>query len=238
MINKRIVDKNREAWREFIAPVASKLKLADGKTIAPVSEKITMQLTMLDANLKEHTCTFTALVMEMDGLDFIIGLYDIIDKYGELYLEIISRAVAKRASEKAEEADQVATLSDYGDIKTNLQPGDMLRWSGGDDDGSPESEECPTPCSFTAALHFMETGYDEALEKYKSQIEEHVEKTFLNHKGVRELLLSDLAIDRFVPKEWTGLQGFETLELDFKDTLPAEHPVRSRPINPRLFEHS
>jgi hypothetical protein len=86
---------------------------------------------------------------------------------------------------------------------------------------------------------FMETGYDEALKLYYSQFESHVQPDFLAHPGVEELLRSDLALRRFVPKEWTGLVGdWGKLSLEFKDTFPDSHRVSSRPINPRLFEHA
>ena len=49
---------------------------------------------------------------------------------------------------------------------------------------------------------------------------------------------SDLCVDRFVPKEWTGIQGFPPLDLQVKDDFPAFHKVRSRPINPRLYRHA
>ena len=84
----------------------------------------------------------------------------------------------------------------------------------------------------------METTHDEALKVYLSQFESHVQSDFLAHPGVIELLKSDLAVGRFVPREWTGLRGFTPLELEFKDTLPETHRVHSRPNNPRLFEHA
>ena len=42
--------------------------------------------------------------------------------------------------------------------------------------------------------------------------------------------------NRFVPREWVGIAGFEPLELQWRDTFPESHPVRSRPINQRLWE--
>jgi hypothetical protein len=213
----------------------------------------------------------------MAELDFIVGLYDIVEKFGYIFVELIQRAIEgnKSQQESGTIANTISTLScdvDVGmrttgdrpharshpdccspDIPLNhdgkeiefsdlpdskLEQGDTFRWTNGDDDGSPEGEECPDPCSFTGALQFMEVSFEEALDKYLNQFEEHVQAEFLAFPGVRELLESEVAVRCFVPKEWKGLKGFEPLELDFKDTLPAEHPVRSRPINPRLFEHS
>ena len=39
-------------------------------------------------------------------------------------------------------------------------------------------------------------------------------------------------------KEWTGIQGFPPLDLQVKEDFPPFHKVRSRPINPRLYEHA
>ena len=41
-----------------------------------------------------------------------------------------------------------------------------------------------------------------------------------------------------MPKEWTGIQGFPPLDLQVKEDFPPFHKVRSRPINPRLYEHA
>jgi len=47
-----------------------------------------------------------------------------------------------------------------------------------------------------------------------------------------------LCVDRFVPKEWTGIQSFPPLDLQVKENFPPFHKVRSRPINPGLYEHA
>ena len=107
-----------------------------------------------------------------------------------------------------------------------------------------------------------------------------------DYEPLQDLLRSDLAIDRFVPREWVGIAGVRTtesavesdpegagrvpedavrgpegtgwvpaieelsaeevgrvadttgepLELQWKETFPESHPVRSRPINQRLWE--
>jgi len=53
-----------------------------------------------------------------------------------------------------------------------------------------------------------------------------------------ELRKSDLAVDSFVPREWTGIKGFPPLDLQAKSDFLSIHKVRSRPINPRLYDHA
>ena len=65
---------------------------------------------------------------------------------------------------------------------------------------------------------------------------EHVGSALRDYEPLQDLLRSDLAVDRFVPREWVGIAGFEPLELQWKETFPESHPVRSRPINQRLWE--
>jgi hypothetical protein len=36
--------------------------------------------------------------------------------------------------------------------------------------------------------------------------------------------------------EWKGLLGFPPLELEWKTNFPECHPVRARPINPKLWD--
>jgi hypothetical protein len=168
----------------------------------------------------------------MNDLDVIVGLYDIIDKFSDLFLQFIQKAVETHNKNTGLHALEAGEASP---CESELAPGAVIQWSNGDDDGAPENEECPDPCSFTGPLYYMETGHQEALDLYYSQFETHVEPDFLNHPGVKELLKSELATNRFVPKEWTGLKGFPPLKLRFKETLPDSHPVRARPVNPRLF---
>ena len=47
---------------------------------------------------------------------------------------------------------------------------------------------------------------------------------------------SDLAVDRFVPREWTGIRGFAPLDLKMLEDFPESMRVRARPINQRLYE--
>ena len=92
--------------------------------------------------------------------------------------------------------------------------------------------------AFGPVLAFMETTYDEARAEYFNMLKDHVGKQLVRCPQFVNILKSDLCVDRFVPKEWTGIQGFPPLDLQVKDDFPPFHKVRSRPINPRLYEHA
>ena len=239
LISKKLVDARREEWKDSIQETRQTLKLGDSETKKRVSESIEIELTVLDRELKQHTATLKALVWDMEDLDLIVGLDDCLSEFGDFYLELVKNGVADAKLKK--ETGLTASLQRDSELPpTDMKNGDIRQWSNSDDDGSPEADECPEPCSFTSALQFMEQSHEEALEKYYSQFEEHVHPEFLAYPGVKELLKSPMATGCFVPQDWKGLVdvGFGPLELDFMDTLPAEHPVRSRPINPRLFENT
>ena len=75
----------------------------------------------------------------------------------------------------------------------------------------------------------MEGDYEDSRKEYFSLLDSHVGKHLSRFTEFMNLLKSDLAVDRFVPKEWTGIQGFPSLDIQVKDNFPAFHKVRSRP---------
>ena len=104
-----------------------------------------------------------------------------------------------------------------------------------------ESEEelnTEVPCSFTEALNFMEVTHEEALKVYEESLEKHIGDLLKSSTRLRAILESDMAKTVFVPKEWTGIKGFPDLDLKFKPSFPESHRVRSRPINPNLYENA
>ena len=84
----------------------------------------------------------------------------------------------------------------------------------------------------------METSYEEARTEYFQMLKAHVGELLSGCSKFKAILESDLCIDCFVPREWTGIQGFPPLDLQVKEDFPPFHKVRSRPINPRLYEHA
>ena len=197
MISKRLVDANRREWQPYLKRIRTSVKLGGTKAQQDVNEQLTLSLKVIDFNLQKHTATFKAHVWDMEELDMIVGLYDIIDKFSDLFIQFITNGVKEHLRRKDSDQRSLNSLhvETVIDIESSMAPGEMIRWCNGDDNGAPENEECPDPCSFTAPLYYMETGHEEALKTNFSLFETHVQPDFLAHPGVRELLESDLPVD-------------------------------------------
>ena len=79
------------------------------------------------------------------------------------------------------------------------------------------------PVAFGPVLAFMETSYEDARTEYFDMLEAHIGNLLSGCPEFGVILQSDLCVDRFVPKEWTGIQGFPPLDLQVKDDFPAFH---------------
>ena len=71
----------------------------------------------------------------------------------------------------------------------------------------------------------MEMSYEEAKETYLKMLEDHIGPLLADCQEIRDILRSDLAMDRYVPKEWSGIKGFPPWDLETRDDLPAFHKV-------------
>eukprot|EP01037_Dinobryon_pediforme_P048642 gene48642-biopygen16541 len=123
-------------------------------------------------------------------------------------------------------------------LETDMRPGDIRLWSQGEVEESAEEEGTPMPVAFGPVLAFMETTYEDARKEYLGMLQDHVGELLAGCPEFMEILRSELCMDRFVPKEWTGIQGFPPLDLQVKEDFPPFHKVRSRPVNPRLYENA
>jgi len=123
-------------------------------------------------------------------------------------------------------------------LGTDMRPGDVRLWSKGEVKKSPEEIETPAPVVFGPVLAFMKIRYEEARTEYFQILVAHVGELLSGYSKFKAILESDLFVNRFVPRIWTGIQGFPPLDLQIKEDFPPFHKVRSRPINPRLYEHA
>ena len=197
-------------------------RLADQRTKIETSEIIRGELSFVADDGETHYTGFVeAIVWTMPGMDFIVGLPDIAKNYVDLLTSMLQSG-----------GDMLSGL------ETDMREGDIRLWSDGEVEESPEELDTPMPVSFEPVLAFMETGYDEARSEYFKLLESHVGDQLSSCDKFLQLLKSDIAVDRFVPREWTGITGFPPLDLQVKDDFPQFHKVRSRPINPRLYEHA
>ena len=220
-INEDIVEKHREEWSDKIKPHKSWVRLADQKTVVQTKEAIRGVISFVSDGGTEYSGEVDAIVWRMKGLDFILGLPDIVRNFITLFFLMLKQYQLELLGSVQEEC---------------VLPGEVLEWSSGDYEEAPEEAECPIPVAHEPILLFMETTHEEALKAYVDMLEDHIGENLKSCKEFKEILLSELAVERFVPKDWTGIKGFPPLELQFKESLPDTHPVRSRPINPRLYE--
>ena len=220
-ISSELVQKHRDAWKDNIIPYRSVARLADQITKVETTEMVRGSLSFVSDNgEKEYTGVVEAIVWDMPGMDFIVGLPDIVRNYVELLTEMLNGAMYN-----------IMEVSD-------MREGEVKLWSKGEVEESPEEENTPMPVAFGPVLSFMEGDYEDSRKEYFSLLDSHVGEHLSSFTEFMNLLKSDLAVDRFVPKEWTGIQGFPPLDIQVKDNFPAFHKVRSRPINPRLYENA
>jgi len=219
-ISSVLVDNNRESWKDFILPYHSVARLADQKTTVETKEMVRGWLSFVaDDGVTEYAGQVEAIVWVMPGMDFIVGLPDIVSNYVDLLVSVL----------KSE---------NHLNEVTDMREGEVRMWSNGEVEVSPEELDTPDPVAFGPVLAFMETSYEESRKEYFNSLEKHVGEQLIRCESFMELLKSDLAVDRFVPKEWTGIRGFPPLDLQVKNDFPPMHKVRSRPINPRLYDHA
>ena len=60
------------------------------------------------------------------------------------------------------------------ELESEMRPGDIMQWSTGEVEESPEEEDTPIPVAFGPVLAFMETSYEEARVEYFSLLKGHV----------------------------------------------------------------
>jgi hypothetical protein len=102
------------------------------------------------------------------------------------------------------------------------------------DEEAPE-DSAPIPCSFSEPLHYLSMTHEEAVLEYKKLLDTHVNAQFSKLTKIMDLLLSDLGISVFVPKNWKGIK-MEPVTLKTKDDLPERRKPPARNINPKLWE--
>ena len=95
----------------------------------------------------------------------------------------------------------------------------------GENTEATEMLETPEPSHFGPVLQFIEIPYEEAKVEYFGILESHVDQMLKDLRGFKDLLNSDLALGRFLPREWIGIKGFPPLDLVVKNDFPQAHKV-------------
>jgi len=147
-------------------------------------------------------------VMEMKGMDGIIGLPGILDYYLDIFINILESGRYSRGI--AEDSLHLTKLEDlerrYGDLE--------MPWME-DLDELPED-----PCSFTGPPCYLSKPHQEIVQEYLDMFNEHIAPEWRDNAQLLELLLSPEAIQVFVPEEWKGINGFKPVSFEFKEDMP------------------
>ena len=225
-ISKDIVEKNRDVWKDVISPFKSTVRLADQLTTVRTTEKVRGKLSFVFDTGEEVIGEVDAVVWEMKSIEFILGLPDILSQFLDLFIDMLRRA----------REDLLNGVVDATEIlvDTDMKQGDERQWSTGNPEIVEEEEMTYVPVQFESVLNYMETTYQESREAYLKILEEHIGPLLADCGELRDLLKSPLAMDRFVPKEWTGIKGFPPLDLQTREDLPEFHKCRTRPVNKDL----
>ena len=216
-ISKELVDKHREAWASSLVPVESLVRLADQQTVLGSKEELRARVIIAGQGAEDFTADLNLVVWSMPGMDMIIGLPDITAHFRDKMIQMISS---------------------LEELTTDIVPGALFQWSEGILEEAEEELQTEVPCSFTEALNFMEVSYEESMKVYEGSLDKHIGELLKDSERLRRILSSETAKQVFVPREWTGIQGFPALDLKFKPNFPESHRIRSRPVNPKLYEHA
>lgn len=221
---KELIDANRDMLEPYIKKWKGKVRLGDNKTTMLIDEIVVLPIVFYDDDGVRYEATVSFCIFDTSGNDLIIGLPDIASKFPVLFKKMIDAA-----SDQYEYNDQCQIVQEIEELK--------IPWSKPIEEIAQEELDTPVPCSFTAALHFMELTHQEAVDEFKDQITLHVNKDFAESTDIVEYLLAR-AILVFVPEEWTGINGIPPLELNWKESLPGSMKPRARPVNPRLYDNA
>ena len=215
-VSQAFVDENRARLESCIHPVRGAVRLAAKKAVVSINEVLHVTVVFRDNQNRDHSGLVRFYVLPESNNTLVVGLPAIIAHFGVVFMEMLQTAIDEYSGEPSHSLSVMHDQLQYP-------------WSMPADHDAPEDADTPDPCSFTDALHFMEMTPDEAREEFLSQIPAHVSPEFRAATRVEELL-KDKGVHAFVPRDWTGIQKIEPLELEWLDNMPARMMPLARPI--------
>jgi hypothetical protein len=234
------VNSKRSELKSCIRPCHATAVLADGGAQIQITECIDLELEFVDSKQGMYVSLVTLLIANIGTNDMIIGLPDIIHKFGKLFISMISDVLQQPTQPSNNMGENVHISLNQLSLEPSLfatQSTNAYPWQT-PVIVAPEDENTPLPCSATAWLNHIDTQYDKKVSDYHSQIEEHVSKEFRDSTDIVKLLQSPEVIAVFCPKEWTGINGVEPVHIEFNSALPERVKPPHRHINPKLLEHA
>jgi hypothetical protein len=107
------------------------------------------------------------------------------------------------------------------------------------DNGMSEEEGfIPEPNSFPEANNLGTVPLEQLENDFHGEVSSRVSEEYSRVPGALDFLHSNVAVRVFVPNNWTGINGIEPVELEFKDDLPKFIKPKPRRIPPRLLRKS
>jgi hypothetical protein len=239
-ISQSFIDKHKHYFSPILQYYPRRVFMADNVTSALTTHRVRVNLEFSDAKNVTHSGAVNFTVFDMQSNIMIIGLPDIIRTFGTLFIGMLSIAIESwDASLITSHEHLLATELEF--IRKEIPYGADITfpWKPGLELLAPEDEDTDLPCSFTDALHYMELGLEDSISEYLEQVNstKHIDSEFAKQTNVVKLLC-EKGLKCFVPHNWEGIKGIPDLELDWKDTLPANMKPRARPVNPKLMENA
>ena len=223
---RRHIDNNNIIYQR------NRIALADDSKV--ITSKYLVKMNIRVDDRQGNTIQFengSFVVINMKDNDLIIGLPSILTHFWEFF-----KAALENAVQKNKEVDSRQT-QDFGSLLTSMPcSSDLLDpWSNGPPNEAPEEEAVALPVQFEHASNFLGKTRAEALAEYYSMFEEHISKEIIAGTPIIELLKTK-GVKVFVPHNWEGIKGIDSLHIEFSEELPARLKPKARPINPRLWE--
>ena len=129
-ISLRWLDRYREALGDRVRSEETLVRLGDSKTQIRLKEKVSLEVEAISpVNISSRkVAKIDFCVMEMKGMDGIIGLPDILDHYLDIFIDILESGRYSRAD--AEDSLHLTELEDL-ERKYGRRPGDAMEGSPG-----------------------------------------------------------------------------------------------------------
>lgn len=222
-----------------VVPTKGLIVMADNKTSLQVTGMVNARVEMEHTDGRVFTADLNLIIIPTEGPDMIIGLPDILSHYLTMFVDMLQDAAKVHLGEQhlstmvqTEEIGSLVTQTpEYAKGYELRIPWEKVR------EVAPEEEDTPDPCSFSGPLHFLEQSHDESLEEYYTLFETHIDPEFRKAVPI-EKYLREIAVQVFVPQEWTGIKGIKEIDLEFLPGMPTMHKPKARPLNPRLAENA
>jgi hypothetical protein len=233
-----------EKYSAFLAPFIHEcdlvVRLADHKTCVKIDRVARLRVNFIGDDMVEHSAEINFCVFETSGNNMIIGLPAIVRSFGVLFRQMLdavmddfsSSTAAAISTTQAGEEDSVPIVAN---IAKNIDSDVTYPWSTAVEGEAPEDLATDPPCSFKAALHFMEMPHEELVKEYCNMFDSHVSLDFLEACPQLLKLLKTKGMKVFVPSKWEGITGIDPLELVWKETMVNSLKPAARFVNPKLY---